>query len=297
MMAGLPYSGKSIMAARLADTYNAVIHSSDDIRAEILGDEKDQTANTKVFEILHSRVIQDLKGGKSVIYDATNISYKRRMDFLKRIENISCVTICVFMATPFELCVERMNHRERVVPYEVLERMYRSIWVPGMYEGWSDIWLKYPDGFKLRSVDDLFHGENGLNHFAQDNPHHTLTVGHHCITAYGAVDSDIPEVQEAALLHDIGKPFTKTFVNKKGETTPIAHYYDHQHISAYDSLFYCDPKLDQIQVANLIQWHMRPYEIKRSDNPAKVADKFKALVGEQMFNDIMKIHEADVKAH
>ena len=41
MMVGLPYSGKSYYAEKLSKEYGAVIHSSDAIRAEILGDVQD----------------------------------------------------------------------------------------------------------------------------------------------------------------------------------------------------------------------------------------------------------------
>lgn len=65
MMVGLPYSGKSYYAEKLSKEYGAVIHSSDAIRAEILGDVQDQNNNGKVFEVLHRRVYDDLSNGKS----------------------------------------------------------------------------------------------------------------------------------------------------------------------------------------------------------------------------------------
>lgn len=38
---------------------------------------------------------------------------------------------------------------------------------------------------------------------------------------------------EAALFHDIGKFFTKSFINKKGVETGVAHYYNHENWRAY----------------------------------------------------------------
>lgn len=125
MMVGLPYSGKSYYAEKLSKEYGAVVYSSDAIRAEILGDVQDQNNNGKVFEVLHRRVYDDLSNGKSVIYDATNINYKRRMDTIQRLKRIPCEKVCYLMATPFSECVERSKYRDRVVPYEVLERMYK----------------------------------------------------------------------------------------------------------------------------------------------------------------------------
>ena len=297
MMVGLPYSGKSERAKQLRREHDAVIHSSDDIRAEILGDVQDQANNAKVFEVLHERVKRDLLAGKNVIYDATNINHKRRKAFLDELKNIPCAKVCEFMATPYKVCYSRSQHRARVVPWEVFDRMYRNIWVPYFYEGWDCIQLVYPDEFEPYDANDLFNGENGLNRMEHDNPHHTFSVGHHCLAAYGLVRNGSNELQEAALLHDIGKPYTKTFTNSKGEVTEVAHYYDHHNVSAYDSLFYSDPKYDRLYIANLIQWHMRPFEIKKSQNPTRTAAKFEKLIGADMYKDVMALHVADLKAH
>lgn len=134
MMVGLPYSGKSYYAEKLSKEYGAVVYSSDAIRAEILGDVQDQNNNGKVFEVLHRRVYDDLSNGKSVIYDATNINYKRRMDTIQRLKRIPCEKVCYLMATPFSECVERSKYRDRVVPYEVLActmrcRIFSMIWL------------------------------------------------------------------------------------------------------------------------------------------------------------------------
>lgn len=296
MMVGLPGSGKSIKAYELAERFNAGIHSSDEIRKEFFDDVNCQDNNGKIFEVLHSRVIADLQAGKNTIYDATNINYKRRREFLQKLFKVPCQKVCVFMATPFDTCVERNRLRERVVPYDVLARMYKTIWVPYYYEGWDHIELVYPKGFTDLDVNELFNGENGLNFVNQNNPHHTFTVGHHCLAAYGCVETDSKELLEATLLHDIGKPYTKSFVNSKGEITEVAHYYDHHHVSAYDSLFYSDPALDRLYIANVIQWHMRPFELEKVPNPDKAMGNFKRLVGEDIYNDVMLLHSADIKA-
>ena len=36
-----------------------------------------------------------------------------------------------------------------------------------------------------------------------------------------------------AKYHDIGKPYTKTFYDKKGKFGENAHYYNHENVSAY----------------------------------------------------------------
>lgn len=99
-----------------------------------------------------------------------------------------------------------------------------------------------------------------------------------------------------ATIDNIGKAFTKAFKNSNGEDTDIAHYYEHHHVSAYDSLFYTQPALDVLYVAGVIQWHMRPFELERVPHAEKAVAKFKRLIGDKMYADVMALHEADIKA-
>lgn len=60
--------------------------------------------------------------------------------------------------------------------------------------------------------------------------------------------------------------------------------------------FISPPALDVLYVAGLIQWHMRPFELERVPKSQKALEKFKRLIGEKMYNDVMALHEADIKA-
>lgn len=175
MMVGLPGSGKSFTAESIP---NAVVHSSDAIRAEVLGDENDQTQQDLVFQTLHKRVLQDLVDGKDVVYDATNINYKRRIGFLDRVRALhkhDLRTVCLFMATPYEVCLERNNNRERSVPESVIQKMYFKFDVPMMAEGWDEIRI-VGDEDRHDQIDTLMLRLSKLEH---DNPHHEYTVGQH----------------------------------------------------------------------------------------------------------------------
>ena len=298
MMVGLPGGGKTDKSKELTEKFHANVHSSDAIRVEILGDVNRQDENAKVFDVLHTRVKEDIRLGHNTIYDATNINYKRRHEFLQTLNKFDCQKVCVFMATPFEMCIDRNRHRDREVPYEVIARMYKSIWIPYYYEGWDRIELVYPQEAFRFDVNELFNKDGtGLNRIPHDNPHHTYSIGQHCLATYKQLASTSPELQEAALLHDIGKPFTKSFVNSKGETTEIAHYYEHHHVSAYDSLFYSNPALNRLYIANVIHWHMRPFELERDPRSKRATDKFRRLVGDNTFSDVMLLHRADLLAH
>lgn len=305
MMVGLPSSGKSTKTIELSNKYYANIHSSDDIRKELTGDINNQEVNDLVFKILHNRIKEDLKSGRNCIYDACNISYKRRKAFLQELNSIPCEKICILTATPYEECLKTNAERDRVVPRGVIERMYRNFDVPWYYEGWDEIEVEYfPSsegslGWAREWIEDA----KGYN---QDNSHHTLTLGEHCWQAVKYVDKYESEHLEsksvssnalryATMIHDCGKLFCKTFKNTKGEVTEQAHYYNHEHTGSYDSLFY-NMTCNNLRVAVLIRWHMQPYFWER-DNNEKLHNKYRKLWGEDLYNDIMKLHEADKNAH
>lgn len=299
MMCGLVASGKSYKAKELAKDYDATIFSSDDLREELFGDVNNQEYNQEVFVELHRRIKECLRGDKSAIMDSTNISYKRRLAFLQELKNIPCEKICVLMATPYEECLRRNAERERKVPEYAIEKMYRQFDPPYWYEGWTEIQIEFSDDSyrNISAIDWL----NSVNDFDQNNSHHSLTLGEHSektldyiFNIVGGIDDHSIILRGAALLHDNGKCFTKTFKNSKGEITDQAHYYAHEHVGSYNSLFYrmCCNSLD---VAVIIRWHMQPYFWER-DNNEKLHNKYRKLWGEDLYHDIMKIHEADKAA-
>ena len=471
LMCGLPCSGKSTMAQSLAKEYNAIVFSSDELRSEMFGDINDQSHNQELFVELHRRIKECLKSGKSVVFDATNISYKRRMAFLAELKKIPCEKICVLMATPYEWCLERNAKRERKVPEGVIKRMYMSIDIPYWYEGWDDIKVvrEYTSTYPINYIYNVMNYE-------QKNTHHTLTLGEHLLKTLFYVQEHIKDdyngekIRMAAALHDCGKPFCATFneteewvkssicegleassignvrniktqkklsqsdnghgyqyihyngknfavhrlvayefckipeelikykkldvnhkdYNKKNNyyknlewctrsynqkhafTTqenrnvsgynkwnaklnkddvkrikeikketglsnakigemfnvdrsaisriinnkkyvnenrvfdpnavikPIlpdlnCHYYNHEKVSSYDSLFF-KSLIDPIDYAIIIRWHMQPYFWEK-DNNEKMHTKYRKLWGEKLYQDIIKLHEADVAAH
>ena len=297
-MCGLPASGKSTKAVELAKEYNANIHSSDEIRKELSGNANNQDINELVFSTLHNRIKEDLKHEKSCIYDATNIHYKRRAAFLRELNKIPCEKICVLMATPFEKCLENNTKREREVPIEVIERMYMNFDVPYYYEGWNDIQIEYINNSR-GCYGDAFCWVDNVMEYNQDNKHHALTLGEHCKKAYDYINNSLEynsviynSVILAGLLHDCGKPYCKTFINSKCEVTEQAHYYNHEKVGAYKSLFYNIPYA--LRVAILIRWHMQLHFIKHNE---KAINKYKKLWGEDLYNNLVLLHEADLYAH
>ena len=89
VMVGLSASGKSTISKEIAKEKDCVIVSSDNIRGEICEDGViDQSKNDEVFKIFHQRIRDNLKAGKNVIADATNINMKARRSLLENVKKI-----------------------------------------------------------------------------------------------------------------------------------------------------------------------------------------------------------------
>lgn len=142
MMVGLPGSGKTTYAKHLASTSrNVVIHSSDAIRKEIYGTEKEQGDPERVFNLLHKRAAIDLRCGKDVIYDATNIKSDDRKRAIQAITTdfLDVEKIAIIMDTEVVTCKDNNTSRHRHVPIYAFERMLASFSRPDFSEGFDQI--------------------------------------------------------------------------------------------------------------------------------------------------------------
>ena len=316
MMMGLPGCGKSTLAAHISvsdgqiivmqdksDENNPIIHSSDDLREELYGDASTQGDNNKLFVELHRRIKNDLRSGKNVIYDATNINKKLRISFLNELKNIDCRKVCIAVMTPYESCIENNKKRERVVPERVIRKMYKNWQPPHFHEGFDEIHFAFlcTEGGHISNMP--FHTlVDTMDAFDQENSHHALSLGEHCRRAcqycYDVQASD-KNLITAAYLHDIGKLETKTRINSRGIDDGNCHYYQHHCVGAYLAMFYLTDGgytiEDQCDIINMIYYHMHPYMSWKQSEKARKRDK--ELLGEELFASIMMLHEADLAAH
>jgi len=290
-MIGLPSSGKSTHAQRLIrDHKDSIIFSSDELRRELFGNIDDQDHNAELFAELHRRIKSALSSGEydCVVYDATNINSRRRMAFLNEIKDIDCYKVAVVMATPYEVCLRQNWCRERQVPDDVIRRMYMQWQTPAYFEGWDSIRIQLWSEISRRNGYYYWMSTLKFANYSQDNPHHSETLGNHLLTVgrYVEAHTEDHDTILAAYLHDIGKSFCRT-VDDNG----VAHYYCHENVGAYDVL--CAGY--GIDVSLMINIHMRPLSWENSPNHSKVRDKCKELWGDELFNKIALIYEADTR--
>ncbi|MDP1629447.1 MAG: HD domain-containing protein, partial [bacterium] len=129
------------------------------------------------------------------------------------------------------------------------------------------------------------------------NKHHAFTVFDHNVLSlnFAAKENYNLEVRLAALLHDVGKPRTKT-----GEG-PESHFYGHDHLSAKMAAQIMErlkfPRESIVKVIKLIRTHMFKYntnpELDDVTTDAAVRRIIRRVGGEENIWDLAKLRLAD----
>ncbi|UUV46489.1 polynucleotide kinase [Bacillus phage vB_BanS-Thrax3] len=326
MFVGLPASGKSTIASVMEKVnQNTVWISSDNLREEIHGDVNNQDNPAMIFQEMAKRTKEALKEGKDVAYDATNISRKKRRGLLQQLPKDVYKEVN-YVATDFDMALSMNKMRERVVPHHVMKSMYKSLQIPIYEEGWDEINFLY-NGFSLKSYEmqdwqteylkclvmrndigykimgelakfiDIFSKTLDL---AQDSKYHSFSVSRHIYYVYDYVHKnyhgeDKELMYWVALLHDQGKYFCKSFENRKREETRYANFIGHEYVSSQLAVFILKNlgyDNDFIHKATtLIQFHMYLLDQNAS------RDKLLRQVGQDMFDKLEFLREADTLAH
>lgn len=312
---GLPASGKtSWVKGFIEDNKDKTIDiiSSDKIREEIFKDIGDQNHNNEVFDIMKRRTKESLSQGHVAVYEATNISSKRRRALLKELKRYYDKAICLFKYKNLLNCLVDNENRKKRVPSDIINRMYRNFEIPHKNEGFDEIIVDFDKktnlylGNKSKGgigflKDELLAIETyddykkllcqlGLNQcvdMPQDSKWHTLSLSRHMYFCFRAVREyhwhDINLVI-ASMLHDISKPKVRT----EDEDQKYAHYYGHENASAYDVidilLRYVRIDMEDIlEIAWLIGNHMK---LKKDINK----DKFSNIIG---YDDYLRLEALD----
>jgi predicted kinase len=133
---GLPGSGKSSWFKR----HNVVPLSSDMMRALLFDDIREQRFQDLVFSNLRSMLKGRLIAKRPMNYvDATNLTPQERQHWIKLAKDYNYEVHAVFFDVPLEVCLERHQRRDRVVPEEIMRRMAAKLKPPAFTEGFAKI--------------------------------------------------------------------------------------------------------------------------------------------------------------
>jgi predicted kinase len=133
---GLPGSGKSSWFKR--HKINPL--SSDTLRQLLFDDPTEQRFQDLVFSNLRSMLKARLIARRPMNYvDATNLSTHDRQGWIKMARDFGYEVHGVFFDVPVEVCLERNQRRDRVVPEDVMRRMASKLRPPNFDEGFAKI--------------------------------------------------------------------------------------------------------------------------------------------------------------
>ena len=133
---GLPGSGKSTWFKR----HNVTPLSSDMVRSLLFDDIREQRFQDLVFSNLRSMLKARLIARRPMNYvDATNLTPKERENWVKLAKDYNYEVHAVFFDVPSEVCIERHQRRDRVVPEDVMRRMAAKLKPPTFDEGFAKI--------------------------------------------------------------------------------------------------------------------------------------------------------------
>lgn len=125
LLIGPPASGKSTLAAVLAELVGGRVLSTDAIRAELFGDAAIQGPWGEVEALLHQRIREAVAQGIPVIIDATNARRPYRLAITQALALPAPVQwIGWWLTTPLEQCLAWDQARERQVGPEVIQRSH-----------------------------------------------------------------------------------------------------------------------------------------------------------------------------
>ncbi|HEX3819271.1 MAG TPA: ATP-binding protein [Candidatus Sulfotelmatobacter sp.] len=133
---GLPGSGKSSWFKRK----NVVPLSSDMVRSLLFDDVREQRYQDLVFSNLRSMLKGRLIAKRPMNYvDATNLTPQERQHWIKLAKDYGYEVHAVFFDVPLEVCIERHQRRDRVVPEDIMRRMAAKLKPPTFPEGFAKI--------------------------------------------------------------------------------------------------------------------------------------------------------------
>lgn len=310
---GIPASGKSSFAIDLAKKERAEVLSTDRIRLELFGDETVQKKTSLVYKTLYEKAHALLNSGKNVIIDATNIEREKRANALKYFKDHE--KECFYFTTLYETACKRNFSRKRKVDSEKMKKYYMNMQFPSYGEGWDKIHFVH-DSSSYNITKDTFINvvQNELPYeklysklveipffkeiygFDQQNPYHSHTLCLHTYKVFDGVNKnydfdDKLALQTAALLHDIGKPFCKTYKKTRGYFSYFLHENVSVHMAAH---FLCELEFDEefiYKVLSIIQYHMIMLHMRDEG-----ANEVYHMLGDEMLWKMYMFKDFDDKA-
>lgn len=123
VLCGPAACGKSTFAAKHFRPTQIV--SSDQARALVCDDERDQRFSAQAFALVHCLLEQRLSINRLSVVDSTALTPPARKNLLDLARKYHVPTVALLIDVPLETCVERDANRERTVGRAIIERQHQ----------------------------------------------------------------------------------------------------------------------------------------------------------------------------
>lgn len=139
IMCGVGFSGKSTLAKKISEHTGAVLISQDGMFFEL---EKKLNLNLDnddqwrmLLDVCKEKILENLKQGKSVVFDNTNTRFEHREELRELTKSIDVKTKVVFLNTPIEIQKQRQqknkeNGERHDVKQEYLDQAIAELEIP-----------------------------------------------------------------------------------------------------------------------------------------------------------------------
>ncbi|MCY9861174.1 AAA family ATPase [Vibrio coralliirubri] len=132
LMCGLAGGGKSTYVNNYLS--HCLYVSLDKVRKDFLKNEADQSKNDEVRRVATKQLREMLRTGNDIVFDATFIRADHRAPILELAHAYGYASKVVVIQTTVNKSLELIKTRERQVPRDVVEGMYRGFQLPNLGE-------------------------------------------------------------------------------------------------------------------------------------------------------------------
>ena len=113
IMCGVGFSGKSTLAKKIAEHTGAILVSQDalyfELEKKLSLDQDSDDQWRMLLDMCKDRIGENLKAGKSVVFDSVNTRFEHREEIRKVADDLGVQSKVVFLDTPIEVQKERQE--------------------------------------------------------------------------------------------------------------------------------------------------------------------------------------------